>query len=249
MTTAASQYPIIGAMATGNANAFVEVASGTGYTPVIPLGSIQNFIDPYWGAEEVIRLQIPVSTAVSVGQASTLNNTYSYVALPNTANMGQAFAVAMNAVPSDAVNIQYAWFAIAGRRPFFSTASVAADTAFGITAAGKFGAISNGKQILSARVQAPATTTVVKVASVISGKNTIQVNNTDGWFVGLPVTGTGIPAATTISSIDQNNRTVRISNAATSTISTNVTATYNDGGSNFWNIVDFQRPSTQGQIV
>lgn len=249
MTSSPGLYPLVGSQPAGNFNNAVEVASGSAYVPLIPLGTKNLVNNPYWGGLELIRLQIPVSTAVSVGQASTVNNTFTYTALPNTANLGQNFCVSLNQVPSNATAVQYAWFVTSGRHPVFSTASVAADTAFGVTAAGKFGAISNGKQVLSARIQAPATSTVVKTANLTGGQTFIKVSNTDGWFVGLPVTGTGIPASTTITTIDQDDKTVTLSNAATLTQSSSVTATYNDGGSNFWNIAVFNAPLVQGQIT
>lgn len=249
MTTAAGQFPLVGAQPAGNFNSAVELSTGSGYVPLIPVGTIISVNDPYWGGLELIRLSIPTSTAVTVGNLSTITSTFGYVAVPNTANLGQSIAVALSPVASNATYTQYAWFVIAGRYPIFSGASVAADTAFGITAAGKAGAIANGKQILNARVQVAATTTVAKTASLINGQTQIKVSNTDGWFVGLPVTGTGIPSSTTISTIDQDGRTVTISNAATVTAASTVTATYNDASSSYWNIATFQRPFAQGQVT
>jgi hypothetical protein len=164
MTIAATVSALVGAQPLSNSsNISVEVADATsGYVPKIPVGTIANFVDPYWGGLECIRLSIPVSTAVRVGTLSTLTATGSFVAVPNTANLGQSVAVCASDVPSNATYVQYAWFVIAGRFPVLSGASVAADTAFGITAAGSAGAIAAGKQILNARVQVAATTTVVK---------------------------------------------------------------------------------------
>jgi hypothetical protein len=67
--------------------------------------------------------------------------------------------------------------------------------------------------------------------------------------VGLPISGTGIPAATTIASIDPNNFTVTMSANATASGSVSVTGTYNDGASNFWNVVASDRPFAQGQVT
>jgi hypothetical protein len=260
MTTAAGQFPLIGAQPVTNSTAAgVEVAqSASGYVPLIPVGTIINVNDPYWGGLDLIRLSIPVSTAVRVGSLSTLTATYGYVAVPNTANLGQSLAVSFNDIPSNASFVQYAWFVIAGRYPVLSGASVAADTAFGITAAGTAGANSAGKQILNARVQLAATTTVVKAnVTTQSGSNILKAGNSDGWFVGAALSGTGIPASTVIGSIDAAVSPVVITMVqtgtttaqnATATGAVSVTATYNDG-TRFFNVATFDRPFAQGAIT
>lgn len=258
MTIASPQYPLLGVQPAGNSSVIgVEVAqSASGYVPLIPVGTIVVFNDPFWNGLECIRLAIPVSTAVRVGTLSTLTNTYSFVAVPNTALLGQSVAMSLNDIPSNASFVQYAWFVIAGRYPVLSTASVAADTAFGITGAGTVGANTAGKEILNARIQQAATATVVKTSvNTVSGSPTLRVSNSDGWFVGLAITGTGIPASTSIGSIDASGTLVGMVSTgtttaqnATATGSVSVTATYNDA-TRFWNVATMQRPFAQGAIT
>ena len=259
MTTAANINSIIGYPYAGNANnttdggLAVEVATATsGYVPRIPVGTVATMIDPYWGGVEVIRLSIPTSTtAIVVGTLANWNASFGYVICPNTANLGQPVGVALSAVPLNATYVQYAWFVIGGVFPVLCGASVAADTAFGITAAGKGGAIASGKQILNARVRTASSTTVVKANTTTqSGSPVIRLSlPADGWFVGLPVSGTGIAASSVITGIDPDNRTVTLNNNATASGSVSVTGTYNDGASNFWNVATLNRPFAQGQIV
>lgn len=251
MTAAATLTPTLGHQPIGNFNTAVEVAqSASGYVPLIPLGTIMTPIDPYWGGAEVIRLRIPANTAaVPVGGVAVYNNTFTYTIAPNTANLGQPLAFAVNAVPLNASFDQYAWFYISGTFPAFSGASVAANTATGITAAGTLGANSAGKQVLSSRVQVAATNTVVKAnCSTTSGSTKLQVPNSDGWFVGLYLSGTGIPAATTISAIDASGTQVTMSAAATASGSVSVTGTYNNG-TIFWNVLNANRAFAQGAIT
>ena len=259
MTTSAGQFPLIGAQPVTNSSVTgVEVATATsGYVPLIPLGTIISVNDPYWGGLELIRLSIPTSTLVRVGTLSTLTATNSFVAVPNTANLGQSVAVSFNHVPSNASFVQYAWFVIAGRYVMNGTASVAADTAFGITAAGQIGANSAGKQILNARVQVAATATVVKSVSTSAGSNIIRTNNSDGWFVGQSISGTGIPASTFIGAIDAAVSPVAVSlttsdlataSNATASGFVSATATNNDG-TRQWNTVTMNRPFAQGAIT
>lgn len=260
MTAAASLNTYIGNQALSNSFANgVEVATTTsGYVPLIPVGTIAQFIDPYWGGIEAIRLQIPVSTAVRVGSISTLQADYSYNAVPNTANLGQSLAFSLSDVPSNATYVQYAWFAIAGKAVVLSGASVAANTAFGITAAGTAGANSAGKQILNARVQGAATTTVVKAnTQTQNGSPFLRVSNSDGWFVGMALSGTGIPASTVVGSISVDGAGAVVgmvqtgtttAQNATATGAATITGTYNDG-TRFWNVATFNRPFAQGAIT
>lgn len=257
MTQAANLNTYIGAQPFSNSSGIgVEVADvASGYAPKVPLGTIAAYVDPYWGGLEVIRLAVPVSTAVRVGQLSTITSAFSFVSVPNTAGLGQSVAVCASDVPSNASFVQYAWFVVAGRFPVLSGASVAADTAFGITAAGQAGAVAAGKQLLNARVQLAATTTVVKTAGTQNGSPFIKVANPDGWFVGAALTGTGIPATTSVGSISADGFTVGMVSTgtttaqnATATASVSVTATYNDG-TRFWNVATFQRIFAQGQIL
>lgn len=251
MTSAATISPTVGSQPVGNIITAVEVAqSATGYVPQVALGTIQAVVDPYWGGGEVIRLRVPAgTTAIPVGGVAIYNSTFTYVAAPNTANLGQSLAFAVNAVPLNAGFDQYAWFYIAGSFPAMSSASVAADSALGITAAGKVGANSAGKQVLNARVQAAATTTVVKANSnTQAGSNVVRVSNSDGWFVGIAITGTGIAASSVITAIDASGTAVTLNNAATATGSASLTGTYT-AGSNYWNVVTANRPFAQGAIT
>ena len=243
MTTAASSWPQLGIQPVGNFFIPDNVQRHK-------LGAVLSVVDPYWGGQELAYLAIPTSTALKVGHAVTWDNTNNIVALPNTANLGFPVAFALNAVNSDANNVQYAWFLIEGRFPAYSNASVAAAAAIGIVAAGQLGANSAGKEILGVRVAAAATTTVAKTnTNTQSGSTLLRCSSagTDGWFVGVALSGTGIAASTVITAIDPDNRTVTMNNAATATGSVTVTGTYNDGTS-FWNVIVADRPQAQGAI-
>ena len=92
--------------------------------------------------------------------------------------------------------------------------------------------------------------TVAKANTTLqSGSTVYKVANTDGWFVGLPLSGTGVAASSVITGIDPDNRTVTVNNAATASGSVTVTGTYNDGSANYWNTAILNRPFAQGQIV
>lgn len=242
MTTAATGFPLLGSQPVGNF--FIPDS-----TQRHKLGATITVVDPYYGGQELIYLAVPVSTALKVGHAVTWDINNNIVALPNTAGQGVPVALALNAVASDASNVQYSWFVIEGQTLAWSNASVAAAALIGVVAAGQLGAVANGKEILNARVAAAATTTVAKAnTSTQSGSTLLRVLNTDGWFVGIALSGTGIAASTTVTAIDPDNRTVTMNNAATATGSVTVTGTRNDA-TNFYNVVTIDRPFAQGQVV
>lgn len=165
---------------------------------------------------------------------------------PNTANLGRAVYVAQATGAMAAGD--YGWFLRAGITPINGTASVAADTTFGITAAGQVGANSAGKQILNARVVAAATLTVAKSAIGALGDNVIYVNDTDGWFVGGYLSGTGVGASTIITAVDPMGKWVRVSVVNSAAIAGTVTQT-NNNATIFYNIAALDRPFAQGAIT
>lgn len=218
-------------------------------TEVLRSGLIVQASDPYWGGAEfmfaraagTIDVFAPVMFTPSLTSGVLQHNA---TEVSNTANLGKPAGVAMQAMVSG----DFGWFMISGLTPVASSASVAADTALGITGAGTLGAIAAGKQLVSARVAQPATTTVVKAAQARSGATQLRVNGFDGWFVGAYLSGTGIAAATAITSLDPDGVTVTVNNATTAAVAGNVTATYNNA-SIFYNVVHLNRPFYQGAIT
>lgn len=221
-------------------------------TPRIQPGNFLTAVDNWWGAGEFIYARAAGSIrafglcVLTPVFDSTLNSwRFDATEVPNTANLGRMLAVATLVLTSG----QYAWFQISGITPVNCQASVAADTTFGIAAAGQGGANSAGKQVLNARILAAGATTVVKAnCTAKSGATVLQVPNSDGWFVGAYLSGTGIAAGTTVSSIDASERFVTLSAATTAAVAGSVTATYNNG-TVFYNVAHLNRPFAQGAIT
>jgi hypothetical protein len=240
---------------------------GAGYTgpggppTSMPNGLIVPGFDNYWGGVEFLYAAFTgaVSCWAAVSLAPALVNArYAFVAsaLANTAN--QARSVAFNIAPQAAG--QWGWVAVSGFTPVLSTATIAANTPMGITGAGTLGASSAGKEIENLNSILPATTTVAKNASVVSGQPFVQItgNNTiDGLFLGCAVSGTGIPAGAVVATLDPDGRRFTMSAGpglggaqVTPTQSGGIvlTGTYNDG-TNFYNIAQYDRPFAQGRIT
>lgn len=244
MTVAATQFPLIGVQPVGN---YFQPDT----TQRMPLGAVIASNDPYWGGGEYIYLQ--ANATLNQGAAVTWNAAAGFLAinLPNTAN--QSVSVAWATYPM--TTGQFGWFKLSGQVIANSTASVAAGSPTGITAAGQIGASSAGKEIVGANSIAPATTTVTKANSVTrNGSNQLVVPNTDGLFVGCAISGTGIPASTYIGAISSDGRTISMTASnlstaqnATATGAITVTGTYNDG-TTFYNVLYADRAFAQGRI-
>lgn len=213
-------------------------------------GTLLTAVDPYWGSGEFVycRANGTVNMAACVSLLPVFGaNAYRYDAteVANTANLGRSVGIAC----TSATVGQFFWVCVTGLAPIRSGASVAADTTFGIAGGGVVGANSAGKQILNARIVAPATTTVVKNNCVNnSGSNLLFVPNSDGWFIGLYLSGTGIAGGATITDIDTSGRRVTMSAVSTAAISGAITATYNNGAV-FFNVAHINRPFAQGAIT
>lgn len=213
-------------------------------------GLIVNAVDPYWGGGEFIYVKaggsirqyglIVITQTFASGQV-----VYTATEAPNTANLGRMLGVAMTVATSG----QFFWACIGGVVPVNSSAAVAADTAFGIAAAGQAGAIANGKQILNARVVVASTQTVAKAnCTANSGSLLLNVPSADGWFIGAYLSGTGVASGATVTDIDPSGTRVTMSAVSTAAIAGTVTATYNNA-TVYYNVAHVNRPFAQGQVT
>lgn len=220
-------------------------------------GQLTMAEDPAWGPGELIFARaggsIPLAALCiiqPVWDAVNLTMQQNVIVCPNTANLGQALYLY---VGNAALTVgQYGWFMASGNYPMSCNASVAANTTLGIAAAGQGGANTAGKQILNARVAIAATQTVVSAsvgsAYSQSGALTIQVRNTQGFFPGCYLSGTGVGAAAICSFVDPIRGLLGTTVANSANVTGNVTATYNNGVI-FYNVVTMNRMFAQGAIT
>ncbi len=169
-------------------------------------------------------MYLKAATALALGDVCVWDGIYDAIVVPNTANTGRPVAVCMSAMADN----DYGWFQIEGIALMKCTASVAAGVTFGITGAGTIGTNAAGKQILNAVSAVASTGTVVKTGcSLIISSGIVQVPNTDGWYVGMTLSGTGIPASSEITVIMPGGRSVTMSEVATASgIGITVTGTH-----------------------
>lgn len=235
------------------AKIFAAAAPTLASLPVSP-GFIARAEDKVWGPGEFIFArangvipQYGLCVLTPVWDSATKSFRQDMTAVPNTANLGRPVYVAQCGGAMAAGD--YGWFLMTGISPVNGTASVAADNAFGITAAGQVGANSAGKQVVGARVIQAATATVVKVGTAKNGSTIINVADTDGLFVGGYLSGTGVGASAVIVAIDPMGKYIIASVACTADINGgNITQTANNG-TVFYNTAAFNRAFAQGAIT
>lgn len=242
----ASQNPLIGYSQVGFGGLTVDA------TPSMQTGTIVSMHDNWWGGGEF--MYVKAGGAIRTFGLVQLNpafdatlKTWNYVATEaaSTAILGRTVGVAMKAMADG----DYGWICVGGVVPVNSSAAVAADTTFSVAATGQGGAAAAGKQIVNARIIGASTITVAKANCTTVGLSaTLNVPDSDGWFVGAYLSGTGIAAATIVSSISPDGRTVTMNNASTAVVAGTVTATYNNA-TIYYNVAHINRPFQQGAIT
>lgn len=210
------------------------------------LGIMLDSIDNFYGGGQVIYLKAAAATLPGV--LCTWDNTFAATAVANTANLGVSLCVALTNM---AINT-FGWFMQVGTWPVSATASVAAGTTVGITATGQIGANSAGKQVLNAKsVIASAGTVVKSNVGTVNGSPILTAPNTDGLFVGMAISGTGIPASTFIGGLDPDGRRISMtaSNLSTAALATATGAVTLTGTYTGFNVLQFNYPCAQGAIT
>jgi hypothetical protein len=216
-------------------------------TQRVPLGTCIPATDPFWGQGEF--LYVKSNDAILKGSVCVWDETFQAVLCPNTANQGFPVGVAMAPMASG----EYGWVQVSGRAVYKTNATVAADAGIGLTAAGILGTLAAGKQILNCRnrVAATGTKTFANTSTVTNSSVLVVSGGYDGMFLGMALSGAGIPASTIVAKLDPDGKTVYMGSAigtidklATATASVTVTGTYTGYGSGV-----LSRPFAQGAIT
>jgi hypothetical protein len=161
---------------------------------------------------------------------------YNAELLPSTVTQGFSFGIAMAPIPSGS----YGWVQTEGRAVYKTNATVAADGVLAIAAAGILGATATGKQVLGIRNRVAATGTKTLTAATVTGSGKLYcANGYDGVFLGMALSGTGIPASTVAAGLDSDGKTIYMGSAigtttdkiATATGTITLTGTYTGYGS------------------
>ena len=141
---------------------------------------------------------------------------------------------------------------LAGTAVYKTNATVAADAVIGIAAAGILGTNAAGKQALGTHNVVAATGTITVTAQTTNGSGLLQTGGYDGFFLGMALSGTGIPASTVVAALSPDGRTISTGSAvgvtgdknSTAAGSITLTGTYTGFGQG-----RIAYPSMQGQIL
>ena len=211
-----------------------------------PLGTTIMAVDNFWGTGKFIYLKS--NDAVLKGSIVSWDELYQATLTPTTA--GQGFPVAVAMYPAASGN--FFWAQTEGLAVYRTNATVAADTAVAVAAAGIVGTLANGKQIVNCRNRKAATATSTKVVNTTNGSSVLTaISGYDGIFLGGAITGTGIPSSSVVAAMDPDGKRFSIGSAigtidklATGTASVTITQTFTGFG---WGLIN--NPFAQGQIV
>ena len=212
-----------------------------------PLGMTVTSVDPFWGLGKF--MYVKSTDAILKGSLVMWDEAYNGVLLPTTTLQGFPFGVSM--VP--AASGTFCWLQLEGRVVWKTNATVAADVAIAVAAAGIAGTLVAGKQLVNVRNRISATGT--KTVTVTTQNNTgilVAQAGYDGIFLGMALSGTGIPASTVAAGLDPDGKRIYTGSAigtlgdknSTATGSITLTGTYTGFGSGMIN-----NPFAQGAIT
>lgn len=201
------------------------------------LGLEVEAYDPWWGYAKFRYVEsngtILKGSLVSVGTAPTHLATLT----PSTANLGQDVYVAMAPMAAGT----FGWVQSQGNAIYILSATAAADAAVGIhSSAGSLsGTVVAGKGIIGVHHYKAPTATLTWTANTTNGTGSIVVpGGYDGAFVGMALSGSGVPASTVVAKLDPDGRTIYTGSAigtlgdknSTATGSITLTGTYTGYG-------------------
>lgn len=201
------------------------------------LGTQVTAVDPYWGLGKF--MYVKSTDAILKGSLVAWDESYNGGLLPSAVTQGFPWGVAMAPMASGT----YGWIQLEGRAVYKTNATVAADAVVAVAAAGVLGATATGKQLIGVRNRVSATGTKTVTATTKNGSYVLKTNGYDGWFIGMALSGTGIPASTVVAKLDSDGQTVYMGSAigtvgdklATADGTVTVTGTYTGYGSGMIN--------------
>lgn len=212
------------------------------------LGTQLDATDNFWGWGSFI--YVKSTDAILKGSLTMWDEAYNGVLLPSTALQGFPYGVAMAPMATGT----FGWLQIAGRCVYKTNATVAADVAVAVAAAGIAGTLVAGKQLLNTRNRIAATgTKTFTNTQTQNGTGVLLIPaGYDGAFLGGALSGTGIPASTVVAALDPDGKRIYTGSAigtlgdknSTATGSITLTLTYTGFGG-----AQIMYPFAQGAIT
>jgi hypothetical protein len=228
-----------------------QVQPGTIFSAAPTDGGIDTTANvPNWGAAEVMFVVNTSASSFLPGNLVQVDKNFAIAAAATTANTGAPVYVCLSRFTAGNTTRQCGWVLVAGICP--ATFSVAATTgaAFLGTSLNLTPTAAAGKQVLNATTLIAAAGSFTRSVTTQATSPFVKVARVNGIFVGQAVSGTGIPGASVVSSIDVGGTGFVIGSAVgtpvNATATGTVTGTFTHTG---YGIVQINRPFVQGQIT
>lgn len=166
------------------------------------------------------------------------------------ANSGKPVFVAVSHFAVGSTTTQYGWVLAQGVCPVKYSVAATVGRVFGGTAGLATPTAAVGVQILGALCLIAAASTFTRQVITRAGSSRVRVANVAGMYPGQAISGTGIPGASVISSIDSSGTEIIIGSAVgtpvNATATGSPTATMTNTG---FGIVHMNNPVFQSQIT
>jgi hypothetical protein len=199
---------------------------------------------PNWGVCELLWV-LNSSTAITPGKLVALDKDFNIVVNPVTANTGRPVYVALTSFAAGSTTRQGGWVLRSGIAPVSYSVAATAGPVYQGTAGNATPTAANGLQINNSTCLIAAASAFTRAGCTTqNGGLFLKMPRVNGCFIGQAVSGTGIAASSTVSSIDPGGLGVTLNNAMTATGT--VTATFTPTG---FGIVHLDRPFVQGQVA
>ena len=171
------------------------------------LGTKVTAVDPFWGLG--VFMYVKSNDAILKGSLVSWDELYQGNLLPSVVTQGFPWGVAMAPMASGT----FGWLQLEGRAVYVTNATVAADGVVAVAAAGTLGATATGKQLIGVRNRISAAGTKTVTANTTNNSSTLTTSGYDGFFLGMALSGAGIPAATVVASLDADGRRIYMGSA------------------------------------
>ena len=200
-----------------------------------PLGQIETAVDPYWGGG--VFHYIESDDAILKGSLVVVDAEHKGDLLPSSVTQGFGWGVAMAPLADG----DFGWIQYVGRAVYKTSSTVAAGGVLAIGAAGIVAATATGKQLIGVRNLIPATGTITLTVTTTKGTGELKTSGYDGFFIGMALSGTGVPSSTVVAGLSSDGTTIFTGSAigtlgdkdSTATGSITLTGTYTGYGSGY----------------
>lgn len=231
---------------------------GIGYLiqPGLQMDAVGTMFDttanvPNWGSAEIVSCSSNQAAVIQPGILVTMDKNFRVAPTgASMANLGQQVYVTLTDFQIGNVVEQYGWVLRCGICPVQYAVAATVGKVFGGTAGKATPTAAPGVQILNMQciIAAAGSFTRQGVTQNLSTK--IKVPNDGGLYPGIAVSGTGIPGASVVSSVDQTGTSYVLGSAVdvpvAATATGTVTLTYTHTG---YGIVQMDKPCFQSQIT